>query len=202
MTPAAVSTEAKTSSSAPTGPASSPTERFPRLRALLQYLDSLTGRADLAVLSRLLEQLQVTRTDLAPACGFCEENYQRNVIKESPWYELVCLCWRSGQRTPIHDHRGSSCAFKVIDGTAMETRFEMTASGLLRCSDSHDMDPGFICASHDADIHQVLNAQPAGQDVITLHIYSPPLKSFRKYTLDSPTPHGQGSEQICPSRTV
>ncbi len=177
-------------------------DKFPRLRALLQYLDSLTDRADLAVLAGLLKQLNISRADLAPACLFCEENYQRNIIKESPWYELVCLCWRSGQRTPIHDHQGSSCAFKVIDGTAMETRFEVTPSGLLSSTGSHDMAPGFICASHDADIHQVLNAQPAGLDVITLHIYSPPLKSFRKYTLDTPTAAGQMNEQMCPSRRV
>ena len=201
MTPAASSTEALTAPPA-AAPSASPAERFPKLRALLNYLDSLTGRADLAVLSRLLDQLEITRADLAPACRFCDDTYQRNIIKESPWYELVCLCWRSGQRTPIHDHRGSSCAFRVIEGSALEIRFDVTPSGLLRCSGSFDSPPGTICASHDADIHQVLNAQPAGQDVITLHIYSPPLKSFRKYTLDSPTPVGQMQEHICPARPV
>jgi cysteine dioxygenase len=200
MTRAASSTASRPAASAarPVDPA----DQFPRLRALLQYLDSLTDRADLAVLAGLLEELTISRTDLAAACQFCDEHYQRNIIKESPWYELVCICWRSGQRTPIHDHQGSSCAFKVIDGTAMETRFEVTASGLLSSGGSYEMSPGFICASHDADIHQVLNAQPAGQDVITLHIYSPPLKSFRKYSLDTPTTAGQMNEQVCPSRRV
>jgi cysteine dioxygenase len=177
-------------------------DRFPKLRDLIAYLDSLTARADLDILASLLKRLNITRNDLAAACTFCEERYARNIIKESPWYELVCLCWRGGQRTPIHDHRGSSCAFRVVEGTALEIRFELTPSGLLRCSGSFDSPPGTICASHDADIHQVLNAQPAGQDVITLHIYSPPLKSFRKYTLDTPTVAGQMQEHTCHAMAV
>jgi cysteine dioxygenase len=201
MTPVAASTQSRTPSPASTDHASA-ADRFPKLGSLLRYLDSLSARADLAVLRTLLGELRIARADLTAACHFCEEHYQRNTIKESPWYELVCLCWRSGQRTPIHDHRGSSCAFRVIDGTAMESRFELTASGLLRSTGSQDLTPGFICASHDADIHQVLNAQPAGRDVITLHIYSPPLRSFRKYTLDSPTTADQMTEHICSARPV
>ena len=43
---------------------------FPKLRPLLEYLDMLTTRADLATLRRLLSELDLTRDDLAPACVF------------------------------------------------------------------------------------------------------------------------------------
>ena len=164
----------------------SPASQFPKLVKIIAYLDSLEDRADLETLRRFLEELDITREDLEAACGFCDDHYQRNIIKESEWYELVCICWKSGQRTPIHDHRGSSCAFKVIAGTAMEMCFDKTPSGLLKACDTHDAPAGFICASYDADIHQVLNAQPEGEDVVTLHIYSPPMRQYRKYSLDSP----------------
>ena len=107
------------------------TSLFPKLGPLLGYLDGLGDIADLPTLRRLLEDLEVTREDLSAACFFRDERYQRNLIKETPWYELVCLCWHSGQRTPIHDHEGSSCAFLVVEGTAIETRFERTPSGLV-----------------------------------------------------------------------
>ncbi|MGI9013491.1 MAG: cysteine dioxygenase [Phycisphaerales bacterium] len=171
-----------------------PQQRFPKLASLIDYLDSLTDRADLDVLEQLLREIDVSRCDLDPSCAFCDERYQRNIIKESAWYELVCLCWKSGQRTPIHDHRGSSCAFKVIENAATEIRFEKSPSGLLCSSGTFVATPGYICASHDEDIHQVLNANPPGEDVITLHIYSPPLKNYRRYSLDSPTCDGQMEE--------
>lgn len=160
---------------------------FPKLNPLLSYLDGLGDRADLPTLRRLLEDLDVTRGDLAPACLFEKDGYQRNLIKETPWYELVCLCWASGQRTPIHDHEGSSCAFLVVEGDATETRFDHTPSGLLVPVETHVRKPGFVCASSEADIHQVANTQAERCDLITLHIYSPQLRQFNIYSQDTPT---------------
>lgn len=170
-------------------------QAFPKLGRLIAYLDSLTGRADLAVLERLLGELDITDADLRPACRFKSERYQRNTIRQTEWYELVALCWESGQRTPIHDHRASSCAFRVIKGAASETRFERSASGLICPTHTHRMEPGYICAAEDADIHQVANTQPPGEALITLHIYSPPLRAFHRYTLDTPCVDGQETVQ-------
>ena len=168
-----------------------------RLSPLLDYLASLDGRADLAVLSRLLQNLAVTRADLGAACRFGADRYQRNRIAESDWYELVCLCWSSGQRTPIHDHRGSSCAFRVVEGVATETAFEPTPSGLICPCGSRQHGAGCVCASEEDDCHQVANTQPAGEDLITLHIYSPPLRQFNVYSLDTPTASGQRRAGCC-----
>lgn len=166
-------------------------ERFPKLAKLIDYLESLRDRADLDVLRGLLKDLEVSRPDIMGCCHFAEDRYQRNIISETPWYELVAVCWHSGQRTPIHDHMGSSCAFKVIEGKCTEIPFEKTCSGLICPTGTATREAGFICASHDQDIHQVLNAQPEGEDLITLHIYSPALKNYRRYTLDSPCPKEQ-----------
>ena len=160
---------------------------FPKLGPLLGYLDGLGGRADLFTLSQLLEDLRVTRDDLKPACLFDCGRYQRNLVRETPWYELVCLCWGSGQRTPIHDHEGSICAFLIVEGIATETRFESTPSGLVIPTLTQHREPGFVCASTESDIHQVANTQPEGTDLITLHIYSPQLRHFNIYSLDTPT---------------
>ena len=160
---------------------------FPKLQSLLDYLDQLGHPADLEALRRLLGELGITRHDVGPACLFKKERYQRNLIKETDWYELVCLCWTSGQRTPIHDHAGSSCAFLVVEGVATETRFEKTPSELICPVWTRHHEPGYVCASAEADIHQVANMQPAGKDVVTLHCYSPPLRNFNVYTLDTPT---------------
>ena len=160
---------------------------FPKLRSLLEYLDHLGARADLATLGRLLRGLSVGREDLRAACIFADGGYQRNPVRQTDWYELVCLCWKSGQRTPIHDHEGSSCAFLVVEGLATETRFQRTESGLIIPLWTKHHEPGYVCASHEADIHQVANVQPPGTDLVTLHIYSPQLRHFNVYSLDTPT---------------
>lgn len=155
--------------------------RFPKLGALITYLDSLTSRADLGALTSLLQKVELSRCDIAPCCVFGTRGYKRNTITESSWYELLALCWHSGDVTPIHDHMGVSCAFKVIEGTGTEIRFKPTPSGLICPAATIEMNPGYVCAADDADIHQVANMQTPGTDLITLHIYSPPIKKMNTY---------------------
>lgn len=154
---------------------------YPKLKGLVEYLNSLDGRANLSVLAGLLSEIEICREDMAPSCLFGQKGYKRNTISESPWYELLALCWRSGDFTPIHDHQGVSCAFKVISGEGTEIRFENTPSGLVCPVTTVKMDPGYVCAADDPDIHQVANMQEAGVDLITLHIYSPPIRKMNTY---------------------
>lgn len=148
---------------------------------LIGYLESLRARADLGILSKLLGEVRVSRADLMPACTFGVRGYRRNTIARTDWFELLALCWRSGHCTPIHDHAGVSCAFRVIEGTGTEIRFMPTPSGLICPVGATPMPPGYVCAAQDEDIHQVANMQASGQDLITLHIYSPPISKMRTY---------------------
>ena len=159
---------------------------FPALAQLLKYLDSLAGRADLRVLNRLLLDLPITRAEIEEACTFGQRGYRRNTIARSDHYELLALCWRSGHCTPIHDHRGVSCAFKVIHGVGTEIRFHVTPGNMVCPVQTNPMPPGYICSADDEDIHQVANMQAPGQDLITLHIYSPPIQRMNTFRYSQP----------------
>jgi cysteine dioxygenase len=115
------------------------------------------------------------------------KGYRRNIISRGSSYELLALTWRSGHCTPIHDHKGSSCAFRVIDGTGTEIRFQKTPSGQICPVGATPMPPGYVCAAEDSDIHQVANMQAPGKDLVTLHIYSPPIQKMNTYDFASST---------------
>jgi cysteine dioxygenase len=158
-----------------------PRVQFPAIAPLIDYLDGLRGRACLETLAALLGDLRVARADIAASCVFGVKGYRRNTISRSAWYELLANCWHSGHRTPIHDHRGVSCAFKVVEGTGTEIRFRETPSGLICPSETVAMPVGYVCAAADDDIHQVANMEAAGRDLVTLHIYSPPITKMHTY---------------------
>jgi len=193
---------AETPASAPSAPSAPAAERFPKLAALITYLDSLHERADLSALADLLSHLDVGRCDIAPSCIFGVRGYRRNTIAASPWYELLALCWRSGDRTPIHDHAGVSCAFRILEGEGTEIRFRPTPSGLICPVGAVRMEPGHICAAADDDIHQVANMQAPGTDLITLHIYSPPIKKMRTYDFAAGAPAGCAGAYDAPADDV
>jgi len=153
---------------------------------LPQFFDELDrhrSRIPLDALRTALSQLSVGPNDLAPFVCFSDEGYQRNLIHRSPAYEALVLCWKNGQRTPIHDHRGSSCGVRVIRGVVTETVFKHR-NGWVYASESHDLNEGGVCGSNDMDTHQLSNLQCDGGDLITMHIYSPPLEKMGVYTIE------------------
>jgi len=154
-----------------------------KLARLLERLDALRSRATIEQLTEWLGETDLTTSDVAHYVRFGERNYLRNQVRGGEWYHLLVICWRSGQRSPIHNHAASTCGLKVLTGVATETKFAFTPCGLIKAVSSADMGTGEIVASQDADIHQVSNLQPAGQDLITLHIYSPPLLRMDTYSL-------------------
>ncbi len=158
-----------------------------KLAALIEYLDGLTSRAPVAELKTRLVGLDVKVEDVADYVHFGEERYLRNLVHQGDWYHVLVICWRSGQRSPIHNHAGSTCGLCVLAGVATETIFEPTPSGLIKAVSSLDRHTGNVAASQDADIHQVSNLQKTGTDLVTLHVYSPPLFRMDTYSLTDAT---------------
>lgn len=171
----------------------------PDLQSLFDYLDSCQEPVDLARLEALLKTIKVTRKDLADYVQFNEDTYRRNRVKLGSWYECLVLCWKPGQKSYIHDHQGSSCSFKVIEGTAKEIICAQTGRTtdmpLVRPIDTRTLPQGTVCGSLAAHIHEVINPNDAS-DLITLHIYSPPL-NMRIYAYDD-----EAQESFCPQGRV
>lgn len=131
----------------------------------------------------LLREANVTREDMVVACKFNEVSYARNLLAKSPWYQLLVICWRFGQSSPIHDHFGSGCGVRVIDGIATETHYQETRTGFVRPTDTVQYHRDEVCVTSDREIHLITNEQ-SEQDLITLHLYSPPL-NMTFYELDA-----------------
>ncbi|MBK1830037.1 cysteine dioxygenase family protein [Verrucomicrobiaceae bacterium R5-34] len=163
------------------------TVTFPeKLQPLIDYLAQVKHRPDMEVLRQHMLEADVTAEDMGEFVQYNASGYRRNMVFESDAVELLCLCWKSGQRSPIHDHASSVCGVKIIEGTGTETVFERTPSGYIKAVSSEDYSYGQVLVSEDADIHQVANLQSTDQDLVTLHIYSPPLRSMKTWMIDSP----------------
>jgi DMSO/TMAO reductase YedYZ molybdopterin-dependent catalytic subunit len=153
------------------------------LASIWQYLDGLQGRPPLSALQDVLARMEVNCTDVAEFIRFGDGCYQRNLVRAGPWYHAWVMCWKNGQRSPIHDHAASGCAVRVLRGTLTETRFERAPNGQVKAVASRDLPPGSICVTQDAELHQISNLQAGNADLVTLHIYSPPLLRMGTYSL-------------------
>ena len=154
---------------------------IPKLRDFSCYLHALTERAPLNELLRWQRDLDVGFEELADWIHFSPTGYRRNLVKEGPLFRLLVLCWAPGQFSPIHDHAGSTCAVRVIRGTATETVYQQTENELVQ--HTSQWVAGDVLGGSDGDIHAVGNFANDDTPLVTLHVYSPPLTHMGLYSM-------------------
>jgi cysteine dioxygenase len=99
---------------------------------------------------------------------------------------MLVLCWRPGHRTPIHDHNGSHGAVLVHEGIMWETTFAFDSEKGLGYKAGREYGCKEITGAGVPDIHQLGNPDVSGRNLITVHIYAPPLGVLKTYKVGSP----------------
>jgi cysteine dioxygenase len=156
-------------------------------QALAEALKSMTAVPALAEVYRLVEGTDMSREEIAPYLGFKAGNYSRHRVVKNEFVEMLVLCWKPGQRTPIHDHNGSHGAVFVHQGIMWETTFEYNTEKGLQYASHRELRTGGLTGSEVPDIHQLGNPDVSGRDLVTIHIYAPPLGVLKTYKLGSST---------------
>jgi cysteine dioxygenase len=72
---------------------------------------------------------------------------------------------------------------RVLRGTLTETTFAFAPNGAVFATGSRTLTAGGICGTQDGDMHQVSNLQAGRADLVTLHVYSPPLRFMNTYSI-------------------
>ncbi|NRA46419.1 MAG: cysteine dioxygenase family protein [Oligoflexales bacterium] len=142
----------------------------------LSNLVKLLQNSPIEDFQSILAQAKVTAKDVQGHCFFSDQYYTRNLVCADKHFELIVLCWRGKQRTPIHDHNNSEGWLKVVEGKVTETIYEwdkILKKANLQNTISHvELEPGGTShVNDDMGVHTICN--PSTQDSITLHLYAP-----------------------------
>jgi cysteine dioxygenase len=137
---------------------------------------------DLARRLRISDELVASRT-----C-FADDHYARNLVCRTQTFELLVLCWRPGQESTIHDHAGSLNAIGVHRGELTSRVFKSGAgapvgSGPVVMTTEERIGSGGLAGVDRDGIHQLANT--SAEDLVTVHVYAPPLTELTVYSLDS-----------------
>lgn len=135
-----------------------------------------------ALLADRIGNLEVTIDDVRPFVRGSRAGYGRTVIAGNERFQALVICWLPGQFSPIHDHGGSACTVRVIQGRATETAYRLRPDGLVEALHSQDMTAGQTTAADDDDIHALGNLAENDLPLVTLHVYSPPIADFSTYS--------------------
>ncbi len=109
---------------------------------------------------------------------FHDNTYQKILLEETNDYEIVMICWKAGQSTPIHDHPEGGCWMRIVSGELEETEYAMPTVWNMG---AHRLTVGDVGYKQG---RIVLHSIRAIADTISLHLYSPPRYKANIYTRD------------------
>lgn len=153
---------------------------------LIEQLKAQSTPPTLEQLNLWLSGVEISQLDLEPYIGFKEGNYWRHRVCRNEAVEMLVICWRPGQKTPIHDHNGSHGVVRVQQGLMWETIFAYDGEKGLCYDTGRECPTGTVTGAEIPDIHQLGNPEVSGQDLITVHVYAPPLGVLKTYKVGSP----------------
>lgn len=134
----------------------------------------------------VVQSFRPAENELEPYLNFSDRSYTRTLFFRGPRFEILVLCWKPGQVSPIHDHASSICAMAVVEGRARSDSYLLTG-GQIQADQGRSLDlartdfhaKGQVVTVVGGEIHQVGNFQEDGSDLVTVHFYLPPIESMR-----------------------
>jgi len=150
---------------------------------LVGQLDARNSVIDEPTACQLLTQACLGEKEVARYVEPRSGSYARRSVVRREFYELLVLTWMPGQGSVAHDHSGSLCGLKVLQGNLTEQLYESGPDGQVRPTFLCHLAAGEIIVDPGLVVHSLAN--PAGSDqlLVTVHIYSPPLPEVRRYAV-------------------
>lgn len=113
-----------------------------------------------------------------PYIQFAEDRYTKHILERTPGHEVVLICWKAGQQTPIHDHPAGGCWLSVLRGALEETTYTVREDGPEK-QGAQQLVGGTRGFQRGAEgVHAIR----ALEDTISLHVYCPSGYIARTYT--------------------
>ena len=158
------------------------------LNWLVEQLDSRNQVVDEFSAHRLLTEADLSLAEIAPFVEESAEGYSRRCVVRRETYELLVLTWAPSQGSVAHDHSGSLCGLKVVQGRLTEELFAQGPDGQVRTTTRQRLGAGGILVDPGVVVHALGNDPDSNEFLVTVHIYSPPLPEIRRYAVTTKPP--------------
>lgn len=151
------------------------------LKIFIDRLEALPDKISPDELEQCVSETGIRKLPLNEYVSFSDDGYKRNTVHVSSKCEVVVLCFKEGQTTPIHDHGGSIGITVVLDGTMTEELFNKQQTDVILPTLTREFRMDELSHTYLTTIHRVSNAHTGG--LITINIYFPPLTLMNIYNL-------------------
>lgn len=131
---------------------------------------------------------------IAPYFFWSKQFYTRNLIYKDERFEMMAICWESGQVSRVHNHADQKCWMTVPVGKLRGQNFSILEideeKGFCKLQETDRFDLSDCLAAKvelEEPIHQILNLPEFNERAVSLHIYSKPFDTCLSYCRDTDT---------------
>jgi len=163
---------------------------IPSLRELIAMLNKIPQRDRTPDKIRsLVMRTHISESEIEKCLVFSNEGYARNLFYKSEDFEILVMCWKSGQKSPIHDHDTCLSVEKVFSGQLLFKTYHRVHEGRDEIYEGETISgvPGDVADVAAGSIHKLENPSEFESDAVTVHLYFPPLKQMKCFDLESKT---------------
>jgi predicted metal-dependent enzyme (double-stranded beta helix superfamily) len=143
-------------------------------------LGELAGRTERPTPGSVLQPVAHEVESCLDRVRYSGERYMRHPVYLGADWEVMLIAWESGQKTPIHDHRGVMGSMLVLAGGLVEECFE-TPHDRPELLERADRATGDSCLTSPTLLHRLF---PRRGRSLSLHIYRPPLREMGIWEAD------------------
>lgn len=143
---------------------------------------------------RFLGENPVDVDSISPYFFWSQKHYTRNLIYKDERFEMMTVCWESGQASAVHNHADQRCWMTAPVGTLRGQNFVVAeideGKGHCKLVETNNFDLSECLAAKvelEEPIHQILNLPEFGERAVSLHIYSKPFDSCLSYCRETDT---------------
>ncbi len=179
-----------------------------KLLSMIDFVDGLKKLEDGLItrdrVSEFLNGIEIEAGSMRPYVGFKDERYTRNLVFRDEFFEIMVLCWKPGQETPVHTHNGQLGWTLAHRGHLQVVNFRWkgcnkpenqnvvgmdciggaTEFDLEQLERHHCVPDGHVAVVDKIQtIHRMGNPANETEQAISLHVYSKPFDSCIAFDL-------------------
>ena len=142
----------------------------------LKRLINVLKQSDAKNYVSVAKNMEIPASDFKKFTHWKEDGYARNCVFKNDKFELILICWKGKDFTPVHCHNNQKCWVYMVSGEMVEVRFKQNEDGTLTETKHLDITSGNLTYMDDSmGFHLLKNTSE--KKAMTLHLYMKPVES-------------------------
>jgi predicted metal-dependent enzyme (double-stranded beta helix superfamily) len=151
------------------------------LNDFIEAIKTTSCKLELAQLKDWVTKLDLRNIAIEPSICFSCEHYQRQLLYRDSSFEIILVCWKPGQFSPIHNHGDSLNVTRVYRGTLTSRIFAdndlTTEKYSPKLVEEKYLQKDELAEVNRFQIHQLANTST--ENLVTFNVYAKPLEQMR-----------------------